>query len=69
MNMRAFSVMLQGKLQRCAVRCQDQAQDSLGATPSDSEVKKAQVLFSPFDPTPFCLTPEKPKFICLTQMQ
>lgn len=35
----------QARLQRCAVRCQDQAQESLGASPSDGELQKAQAGF------------------------
>lgn len=36
----AFS--LQDRLQRCAQRCQDKAQEGLSATPSQKEIDKAQ---------------------------
>lgn len=34
--------LLQDRLQRCAQRCQDKAQEGLSATPSQKEIDKAQ---------------------------
>jgi hypothetical protein len=35
----------QGRLSRCAARCQDKAQESLRSTPSEAQATKAQVGF------------------------
>ena len=41
----AAMLLMQDRLQRCAIRCQDQAKESLPPAPGDKDLAKAQVPF------------------------